>query len=90
MGERREVYVALLDEGTAVCRPVAAEPAGPGLFRLVGPVPDGEVWEFPPGAVVWCESRQLSGGAVLVAIERGEAGSSPAADRGGMERFRDS
>jgi hypothetical protein len=73
MGERGEVYVALLDEGTAVWRPVAAEQVGPGLFRLLGPVPDDEVWEFPPGAVVRCEGRQLSGGAALVAVERVEA-----------------
>jgi hypothetical protein len=40
------VYVALLDEGTAVWRPIVAESVGAGLFRLFGPVPDGEAWEF--------------------------------------------
>lgn len=82
MGERHEVFVALLDEGTAVWRPVAAEQVGPGLFRLLGPVPDDEVWAFPPGTVVRCESRRLSGGAVLVAVERGEAEAAAAADPG--------
>jgi hypothetical protein len=70
MGERAVVHVALLGEGTEVCRPVAAEPAGLGLFRLLGPVPDDETWEFQPGAVVRCESRVLSGGAVCLAVAR--------------------
>jgi hypothetical protein len=81
MGERRVVHVALLGEGTAVWRPVAAEPVGPGLFRLLGPVPASEVWEFPPGEVVRCEGRALSGGVVLVAVQRGEAEPGAAPDR---------
>jgi hypothetical protein len=77
MGERREVHVALLDEGTAVWRPVAAEPIEPGLYRLLGPVPDGERWEFVPAAVVRCEWRVLSGGAALVVV--GAGGTEPSA-----------
>jgi hypothetical protein len=69
MGELRTVHVALRDEGTDVWRPVAAEPVGPGLFRLLGPVPQGESWQFEPGEVVRCEDRLLSGGLVLVAVE---------------------
>jgi hypothetical protein len=54
MTELCEVYVRLLDEGTEVSRPVNAELVGPGLFRLLGPVPNGEVWEFQPGEIVRC------------------------------------
>jgi hypothetical protein len=81
MGECREVYVALLDEGTKVWRPVAADPVEPGLFRLLGPVPDNEVWQFSPGEVVLCESRTVCGSVVLVAVERGRPELSAGAQR---------
>jgi hypothetical protein len=64
------VYVALLDEGTYVWRPVAAEHLGGDIYRLAGTGPDDtETWEFPPTSVVKCESRKLSGGDCLVATE---------------------
>ena len=56
------VYVPLVDEGVDVWRPVAAEPVGPMLFRLTGPVPDGEAWAFEPGAVVRCYERTFADG----------------------------
>jgi hypothetical protein len=82
VGEFCQVYVALLDEGTSVWRPVAAEPIEPGLFRLIGPMPDNERWMFSPGAEVRCEDRMLSGRLSLIAIECGrpERGAGP--DRG--------
>jgi hypothetical protein len=58
----RPIYVALLGEGTTVWRPVAAEPVGPGAFRLLGPVPPGESWQFQPGEVVRCREYVFSDG----------------------------
>jgi hypothetical protein len=83
MQERHEVQVSFLDEGTAVWRPVVARLVKPGWFQLLGPVPYSERWEFPPGAVVRCERRALSGGVVLVAVEGGPArpGAPPDAGR---------
>ena len=52
MAEPNEIYVRLLDEGTEVSRPVKAESVGPGLFRLLGSVPEGELWQFQPGEIV--------------------------------------
>ncbi len=74
MGEGSTIYVALLNEGTNVWRPVAADQVGIGLFRLLGPVPKTESWQFEPGEVVRCERRVLSDGLALVAVEstRGE------------------
>jgi hypothetical protein len=74
MGERGIVYVALLEEGTDVWRPVVADVAGLGLFRLLGSVPEDESWQFQPGEVVRCAERVLSGGPVLVAVERAGVG----------------
>jgi hypothetical protein len=69
------VYVALLDDGTTVWRPVNADPLGGDLYRILDKTPDDEVWEFKSGDVVRCQRRQLSGDGrmldnVLVAYER--------------------
>ncbi len=65
-----EIYVALLDEGTDVWRPVQATELTNGVFRIAPTKPpNDEVWEFEPGATVRCERRHLSGGSALVAIE---------------------
>jgi hypothetical protein len=55
------VYVALLDEGVDVWRPVQAEHVRGDLYRLTGERPDDEVWPFSPGDVVSCHIRTLSG-----------------------------
>jgi len=66
------IYVELLDEGVVVWRPVDAQPLGSGRYRLLAPAgfdPALETWAFPPGAIVRCETRMLSEGAVPVAVE---------------------
>jgi hypothetical protein len=65
---RTTVYVELLDEGTDVWRPVAADEVRPGCFLLRGEMPAEERWAFQPGALVECEFRKLSGGSRLVAV----------------------
>ena len=69
------VYVALLDEGVDVWRPVQAEHVRGDLYRLAGKPTDDEVWPFAVGDVVRCQMRTLSGDEgrrepVLVAYER--------------------
>lgn len=65
------VYVALLDEGVDVWRPVPAAHIGDDVYRLsADPVPEEEQWAFEPGTVVRCEWRLLSDGETLVAVER--------------------
>ena len=65
------IYIRLLDEGTEVFRPTAAEPLGQTLFKVL-PTPNyetqDETWEFVPGSVVECEKRKLDGDEVLVAV----------------------
>jgi hypothetical protein len=66
------VYVALLNEGVNVWRPVQARPVGRSDFRLVGVEDDvsDESWQFPPGAIVKCEMRRFSeGNSGLAAVE---------------------
>ncbi|MCI0348645.1 MAG: hypothetical protein L0Z53_04400 [Acidobacteriales bacterium] len=64
------VYVYLLDEGVDCWRPVQADKVGENLYRIRGPVPEGERWEFQPDDVVRAVIRKLSDGPTLVAIEK--------------------
>jgi hypothetical protein len=57
-----EIYVGLLEEGVTCWRPVAAEVLGSGLFRLVGAVPEGEIWEYQPGEIVNVREHVFSDG----------------------------
>ena len=68
------IYVALLDEGVDVWRPVQAERVRTGVFRILpmNPDPEDERWEFPPGSVVRCEEREVSEGRALVAVALSE------------------
>ena len=65
-----EIFIPLLDEGTAVSRPTQARLVGPEEY-LVLPTPDYdqevEHWEFPPGSVVQCVLEHWHLGDILVA-----------------------
>jgi hypothetical protein len=71
MRETRQIYVALLDEAVPVWRPVEAERLPEDEYRLIGPIPESEVWEFQPGDVIRCRPRTFADGTTaLVAVER--------------------
>ncbi|SED80430.1 hypothetical protein SAMN05444161_4059 [Rhizobiales bacterium GAS191] len=46
------IYMPLLNEGTAVWRPVTAARINHEAFQVLGPMPDDEEWAFAPGSVV--------------------------------------
>jgi hypothetical protein len=58
----RTVYVYLPDEAVDVWRPVEAEELESGRYRILGPVPEDETWEFPPGSIVRVEMKRLMHG----------------------------
>jgi len=58
----RTIYVYLPDEAVDVWRPVEAEELDSGLYHILGPVPEEEIWEFPPGSVVRVEMKTLAHG----------------------------
>jgi hypothetical protein len=63
MAEIATIYIALLNEGTDVWKPVTAEHLSGGrVFRVIGPMPDDEAWAFAPGAVVVCERQVFQDG----------------------------
>lgn len=59
------------EEGTL--RPTQAIPLGNDIFEVL-PIPDyeqaGEVWEFPPGSIVRCESSIFRSQTFLKAVEK--------------------
>lgn len=61
MSDPVTILIALLDEGVEVWRPVLAERVGPDLYFVLGSVPDDEEWAFPPGSLVRCVAKELSG-----------------------------
>lgn len=57
MTREETIYVALLDEGVSVWRPVLAAWVGGDIYRISDQPydRDAETWEFEPGAQVVCE-----------------------------------
>ena len=64
------IYMALLNEGTDVWRPVDATPLSADTYRVEGEMPAGEQWAFAPGTIVRCERKTFGGGeAGLTAVQ---------------------
>jgi hypothetical protein len=64
------IYIELLDEGVDVWRPVEVVLIEENWYRISSEKLDpSEQWAFETGDVVRCETRQLSGELVLVAVE---------------------
>jgi hypothetical protein len=71
MNEQKTIFIHLEDEGVDVWRPAKAKRLADGSYRLLaapGYDPEDEKWEFPPGSIVRCQRRKLSGGEKLVAV----------------------
>ena len=70
MTAEQRIYVALLEEGTDVWRPVMAKQISENGFLILGEAPAEESWQFSPGTQVRCEEHIFSGGVRgLVAVE---------------------
>jgi hypothetical protein len=66
------IYMSLLDEGTDCWAPVQAEQLDDGRFRVIGPMPEDQLWRYRPGTIVDVECRTFSGGSSgLAAIDDG-------------------
>ena len=65
------IYVALLDEGVAVWRPVKAKRIRNNIYQVAeAEIPEDENWEFGPGSVVHCKQKTFADGIVgLVAYK---------------------
>lgn len=69
--ERETIYVALLDEGIDVWRPVVARQVSADTYLILDQNYDREVetWEFEPRTLVRCRKEQRNGRQIRVATE---------------------
>jgi hypothetical protein len=72
MSSVAQIYIALLDEGVDVWRPVQAECLSGNTYRIVSQPYDRSIesWQFEPGDVVLCEMIESSEGRILAATRR--------------------
>ena len=75
MSEGTRIYVALLDEGVDVWRPVRAMHLRGNIFLIIDESYDreSESWQFEPGEKVVCEEIASDQGTILAAIRRADA-----------------
>ena len=70
-GQTVTIYVRLLDEGTPTSRPTKAVEVGFNSFRVLATPnydPEDEHWEFLPGSIVRCETKEHDGKQYLLAV----------------------
>ena len=67
-----QIYIALLDEGVDVWRPVQAEHLSGNVYRILRQSYDRTVesWQFEPRDVVLCERVESGGGRILAATRK--------------------
>ena len=70
--DRMQIYVALLDEGVDVWRPVEAEHLHRDVYLIVSQPYDRETeaWQFEPGDRVRTQLIDSSDGQILAAISK--------------------
>ncbi|URW74472.1 hypothetical protein M9980_07705 [Sphingomonas donggukensis] len=64
------VLMPLHNAGADVWRPVEAEVLPLERFKIIGPMPNDEVWRYAPGSIVRCEVQRREHGETLVAVAR--------------------
>ena len=70
-----QIYIALLDEGVDVWRPVQAERLSGNTYRILIQPYDRSIesWQFEPGDVVLCEMVDSSDGRILAATAKADS-----------------
>jgi len=64
------IYVSLLNEGTAVWKPVEAERSADGTFRIVSEMLADEEWAFKSGEKVTVRQHAFSDGETGLVADR--------------------
>ncbi|MGH6905865.1 MAG: hypothetical protein ACREIR_24360 [Geminicoccaceae bacterium] len=70
--DRETIYVALLNEGVDVWRPVEARRLPHGAYLIVEQDYDRstETWQLEPGTVVTCRVEKRNGSQITLATEK--------------------
>ncbi len=64
------ILIPVEKDGAEILCPVQSELLADGRFEVIGPMPDDEIWRYPPGTVVRCEVQRLEDGDALIAVSR--------------------
>ncbi len=67
----KKIYVALLNEGLEVWRPVKALQLSDSKYKILKDNEydkESEQWEFPPGSIVMCEKKKIKEGVIKAAV----------------------
>jgi hypothetical protein len=56
------IFMPLLEEGTDVWRPVEVTPLTGAEYRVEGPMPIGEAWQFAPGSLIQLRWKKFDNG----------------------------
>ena len=69
-----QIYIALLNEGVDVWKPVEAERLHGNVYRILSQPYDRtiESWQFEPGDEVLCEMVESSNGRILAATRKAD------------------
>lgn len=71
------IYVQLLGVHPPLWRVAAARQLDDSVFELLGPIPDGETWQFQPGQLVECDEDVLTLGGYGLFARRAAAPGRP-------------
>ena len=69
VAEEATIYVNVVGQGISLLRSVRAEHIARDIYRIVEPMPEGEIWRYQTGQVVRCRKQKLSSGKGLIAFE---------------------
>jgi len=64
------ILIPIEKGGAEIWCAVQSELLADGRFEVIGPMPDDEIWRYPPGTIVDCEVQQREDGEALVAVSR--------------------
>ena len=56
------VFMPLVKEGPDTWRPVEVTPLEGAAYRVEGPMPDGEIWQFAPGSLIQIKWKNCEDG----------------------------
>jgi len=62
------ILIPIEKDGAELWSAVQSELLANGHFEVIGPMPDDEIWRYPPGTIVRCEVQQRESGDTLVAV----------------------
>ncbi|MDO7844464.1 DUF7336 domain-containing protein [Sphingomonas immobilis] len=64
------ILIPVEKDGVEKLSAVQSELLTDGTFEVIGPMPEDEIWRYPPGTIVQCDVQEDENGEALVAVSR--------------------